>query len=98
MRLIASTLFLAVSLAANPSFTIDQILSSPFPASLVGNGSGKVVWTESTKGVHNLWSAEAPAFEGRQITHFTEDDGQELTEIRLSADGAFVAYTRGEGA
>jgi dipeptidyl aminopeptidase/acylaminoacyl peptidase len=97
MRLIVSVLFFAASLAAGPSFTIDQILSSPFPNSLVANASGKVVWTESTKGVHNLWFAEAPAFEGRQITHFTEDDGQEIGEICLSGDGAWVAYTRGEG-
>jgi dipeptidyl aminopeptidase/acylaminoacyl peptidase len=63
----------------------------------VGSANGKLVWTESTKGVHNLWFAEAPAFDGHQITHFTEDDGQEISEISLSADGALVAYTRGEG-
>jgi dipeptidyl aminopeptidase/acylaminoacyl peptidase len=98
MRLIASALLVSASLVASSSFTIDQILSSPFPNSLVGSANGKVVWTESTKGVHNLWFAEGPAFQGHPITHFTEDDGQEIGEICLSADGAWVAYTRGEGA
>ena len=97
MRLIAAVLFLTTPILASPAFTIDQILSSPFPESLTGNAQGKLVWTQSTRGVHNLWMAEAPAYQGHPLTHFTEDDGQEITELCLSEDGSFVAYTRGEG-
>jgi dipeptidyl aminopeptidase/acylaminoacyl peptidase len=98
MRLLTAVLLTASAAAASSQFTIDQILSSPFPNSLTGNTHGKLVWTQSTGGVHNLWFAEAPAFQGHPLTHYTEDDGQEISEICFSEDGALVAYTRGEGA
>jgi len=94
---VTAILVLVAPVGANPAFTIDDILSSSFPSALVGNPRGKLVWPQATRGAHNLWFAEAPSFQGRQITHYTEDDGQELSELCLSEDGAVVAFTRGEG-
>ena len=98
MRLITAILLSAVSVSASPRFTIDEILSAPFPSSLVGSSQGTLIWTEAARGVHNLWCAEAPDYVGRQITRYTEDDGREISEVSLSKDGAWVAYTLGEGA
>jgi dipeptidyl aminopeptidase/acylaminoacyl peptidase len=39
--------------------------------------------------------AEAPAFKGRQVTHYDKDDGQEITEPVFSPDGNWIAYVRG---
>ncbi len=31
----------------------------------------------------------------RQLTHYTEDDGQEITNLAFSADGSYLVYVRG---
>ena len=39
--------------------------------------------------------AEAPTYEARKLTNFTEDDGQELTSISISDNGKWVLFVRG---
>jgi dipeptidyl aminopeptidase/acylaminoacyl peptidase len=78
------------------SFTLEQVLSSPFPTELIASKQGdKLAWVFDAQGRRNIWIADAPAFAGRQLTRYTEDDGQEITELVFSSDGRYVAYTRG---
>ena len=50
-------------------FTLQQILSSPFPTNLVSAGkSGRIAWVFRTKGTNNVWVADAPNFAARQVT------------------------------
>jgi dipeptidyl aminopeptidase/acylaminoacyl peptidase len=79
-------------------FTIEQVLSFSFPetTSLVASPTGdRVAWVANTKGLRNIWGAEAPGWTARQITHYTLDDGQEIGDVEFSGDGGLLVYVRG---
>src|SRR5256714_4222427 len=83
-------------LAWADGFTLEQVLSSPFPSDLIASKQGdKVAWIFDTQGKRNIWIAEAPEFAGRQLTRYTEDDGQEISALIFSPDGNWIAYVRG---
>ncbi|MEO8501333.1 MAG: prolyl oligopeptidase family serine peptidase [Vicinamibacteria bacterium] len=84
------------ALAQPASFNLDQVKSYPFPNELTAAETGsRIAWAMNERGVRNVFVAEAPEWKARQLTAYTRDDGQELTSIALSADGAFVIYVRG---
>src|SRR5690349_16115420 len=81
---------------AQKPFTLEQVLSAPFPSDLTAaKNNNRVVWTFDQQGKRNIWAAEAPEFAARQLTKYSEDDGQELYELRFSADGNVIVYVRG---
>lgn len=81
---------------APASFTIEQVLSSPFPSNLVAAPSGeRIAWVFDDQGRRNVWVAEGPQFEARQLTHYMEDDGQEIEDLAFTADGKWVVFVRG---
>jgi dipeptidyl aminopeptidase/acylaminoacyl peptidase len=87
---------LGASLAWGNGFTLEQVMSSPFPSDLIASKNGdKVAWVFDAEGKRNIWIAEAPAFKGRQLTRYDKDDGQEITEPEFSPDGNWIAYVRG---
>jgi dipeptidyl aminopeptidase/acylaminoacyl peptidase len=45
--------------------------------------------------VRNVWVVRAPEFQPRQVTANQEDDGQELTQLSFSPDGARLVWVRG---
>lgn len=100
LRLAFSWILLAASpLLCAPSFTIEQVLSAPFPDDLVASPRGDAVaWVQNAAGVRNLWIARAPAYNARQITAFTADDGQEISDLAWYPDSSRVLFTRGDGA
>jgi plastocyanin len=69
--------------AANQnSFTIEQVLSTAFPSELVAApAGGRVAWLANEKGVHNVFVASPPEFQPKQLTRYSEDDGQELSSL-----------------
>ena len=82
----------------NPArpFTVEQILGFPSPENLVASTAGSTIaWTFNERGARNVFVAEAPAFEGRKVTSYTQDDGQELTQLLFSKDGKTIVYVRG---
>lgn len=95
MKAVLLAISLASSIGAAP-FTIDQVLSAPFPSELIASPTGnKIAWVFDSRGVRNIWVGEAPDFKARQLTSYTADDGQEITQVTWSADGSAIAYTRG---
>jgi dipeptidyl aminopeptidase/acylaminoacyl peptidase len=89
-------LLLATSLALGNGFTLEQVLSSPFPSDLIASKNGdKLAWVFDARGKRNIWVAEAPAFKGRQLTRYDKDDGQEITEPEFSPDGNWIAFVYG---
>jgi dipeptidyl aminopeptidase/acylaminoacyl peptidase len=78
------------------SFTLQQVLSSPFPTNLVAaEHAGRSAWVFTAKGERNVWVADAPDFEARQVTHYTGDDGMPIAALKITPDGRTVVYARG---
>ncbi|HEU0016041.1 MAG TPA: prolyl oligopeptidase family serine peptidase [Longimicrobium sp.] len=98
MRPLSAALWLAAWVAspAAGQFTMEQVKSYPFPTELSAAATGsRVAWAFNEEGRRNLWVAEGPRFEARQLTRYTVDDGQEVSRVELSADGRWVVYMRG---
>lgn len=94
--ILVALLVAASAVAQNKPFSLQQILSSPFPTNLVSSRqSGRIAWVFSQRGEHNIWVADAPAFEARQVTHYQGDDGMPLAALKLTPDGKTVVYARG---
>ncbi len=86
----------AFVLAQNSSFTLEQVMGSPFPSGLTAaRQAGRIAWVFTSKGERNVWVADAPAFTPRQITHYQGDDGQQIASLRLTPDGRTAVYVRG---
>jgi dipeptidyl aminopeptidase/acylaminoacyl peptidase len=95
-RAIALIPLLAGALVAQQSFTLEQVTSAPFPDNLVAAPTGgKVAWELNARGARNLWAAAPPDYRGRQITAYTEDDGQEINQVQWTPDARSLVYVRG---
>jgi len=96
--LLAILYVLVTAGTAQTRFTIEQVLSAPFPTELTASPDGKrLAWFANDQGRRNVWAAEAPQFRPRTLTSFTADDGQDLTQLTWSPDGATIVFVRGEG-
>src|SRR2546430_864945 len=89
-------LVLLLFLAAAPlgAVTIEEILGAPFCYELIA-AKGRIAWATNDRGARNVWTAEGPKFEPRQLTKFSGDDGIDLGELTFSDDGQWLAFARG---
>jgi dipeptidyl aminopeptidase/acylaminoacyl peptidase len=89
-------LFSAATLLAEKPFTLEQALSNPFPDSLVAApAGGSVAWDMNARGARNVWVASPPDYRGHPVTHFSEDDGQDINQLRWTTDGQSIVFVRG---
>jgi len=94
-RLLLATVAL-VCTAGAASFTLEQVLSAPFPSEMIAApGGDKVAWLLNERGARNIWIASAPDYKGVRVTSYTEDDGQDVGQLHWTPDGKAVVYTRG---
>ncbi|NIM14059.1 MAG: prolyl oligopeptidase family serine peptidase [Candidatus Aminicenantes bacterium] len=85
----------AAKTTKSPDFTIEQILSYPFPFSLTASLEGqRIAWVFNHQGVHNIWLAEGPDFQCRQLTNFEKDDGKGLSIMGFIEKGAAVIFSQ----
>ena len=78
------------------TFTLEQVLSAPFPSEMVASpGGGAVAWVQNDRGARNVWYAAAPDFKGVRLTAWAADDGQDIGELRFTGDGKAVLFVRG---
>jgi dipeptidyl aminopeptidase/acylaminoacyl peptidase len=90
--------FLATPVRSQQSFTLEQVLSAPFPSDLTTAKSvPRIAWVLDEKGKRNIYVAEGPEFKARRLTSYMEEDGQELSALQFSADANTIVYTRGGG-
>ena len=85
---------------ASRGFTIQRIMSAPFPSDLVAApAKGRFAWVFYAEGKRNIWVAEpgkdGKSYAARQITHYTNDDGQDVGELCWTPDGESIVYTYG---
>jgi dipeptidyl aminopeptidase/acylaminoacyl peptidase len=93
--LTAGLVLCVVPAAAAGPFTLEQIMSKPFPESLTAGPGGRLAWVVNQRGARNIWVAEPPAYRGRALTRFTADDGQEISQLAWLPDATGVLYIRG---
>jgi dipeptidyl aminopeptidase/acylaminoacyl peptidase len=84
--------------AQQNSFAIEQALSAPFTSDLTAApAKGRLAWVANVDGRRNLWVAEpsGKGYVSRQVTHYSEDDGQEINTPEWTPDAASIVYVRG---
>jgi dipeptidyl aminopeptidase/acylaminoacyl peptidase len=85
----------ALALAAKP-FTMEQVRDYVYPEAPVSAAKApRVAWVSTDEGRRNIWVAEGPAYQARQLTAYAEDDGQEITSVSLTPDGSQLVFVRG---
>jgi dipeptidyl aminopeptidase/acylaminoacyl peptidase len=95
------TTVLVATSAAEPkrAFTLQQVLSAPFPSDLVAaHTKNRFAWVFNAEGKRNVWIAEPTAkcgFSSRAITKYSDDDGQDIGELAFTPDSESIVYTRG---
>jgi len=78
--------------AADP---LAAALALPVATELVGaRDVERFAWVERAAGVRNVWVAD-PGRPARRVTAYAEDDGQDIYDLALSADGGGLAFVRG---
>jgi dipeptidyl aminopeptidase/acylaminoacyl peptidase len=81
---------------APSAFTVEQVMSAPFPTELTAAPhGGAVAWVQNNAGARNVWVAGGPAYTPRQLTAYTGDDGEEITDVHWRDDGRGLVYVRG---
>jgi dipeptidyl aminopeptidase/acylaminoacyl peptidase len=95
-------LSLALAVAAPPpaagGFTIEQVLSAPYPTDLTAApAGGGIAWIFDARGARNVWAALPPEYKGRAVTPYAADDGQEMSDLAFTSDGRSIVYVRGGG-
>src|SRR5574340_268836 len=97
-RILLALLIVCPVLFAAPAkrFTLEQVMSAPFPSDLTAAPQGgAVAWVLDQHGARNLWVAQAPDYKGRQLTGYRDDDGQEIAQITWTPDARFIVFVRG---
>jgi dipeptidyl aminopeptidase/acylaminoacyl peptidase len=99
MRLPAVLFVALCAYAQPPSFTLPQILGAAFPSELTAApAGGKVAWVSNARGLRNILVAGPPRYEGRPVTAYAEDDGQEIRQLVWMPDASALVYVRGGSA
>src|ERR1700678_1673240 len=92
----ALSALVAMAVPASANFTMEQVLHYPYSDSLASaEHADRIAWVRNVAGVRNVWIAEGPAFKAHQVTQYTDDDGQEITQLTFSPDGTHLVYVRG---
>ncbi|HTS11225.1 MAG TPA: prolyl oligopeptidase family serine peptidase [Candidatus Limnocylindrales bacterium] len=81
-------------------FTIQQVLSAPFPTELIAApAKNRFAWVFNAEGKRNVWIAEpsgsAGAYSTKQLTNYSQDDGQDVGDLAWAPDAESIAYVHG---
>jgi dipeptidyl aminopeptidase/acylaminoacyl peptidase len=78
------------------SFTLEQVMSAPFPDELTAAPTGgAVAWVFNDRGARNIWVAAPPDYRGKAVTPYGDDDGQEVGDLRWTPDAHAIVFVRG---
>ncbi|MBS0012088.1 MAG: S9 family peptidase [Bacteroidales bacterium] len=83
-------------LSQDADFSLEQVMSYPFPSGLTVSKEGsRIAWAINKEGIRNIYVAEGPDFGARQLTDYSSDDGQAISSLSLSPDGEWCIFIRG---
>jgi len=85
---------------AQSAFSIEQILSAPFPSDLVAASDGNhFAWVSNEAGRRNVWLAthrtSGEGYDARPLTAYGEDDGQDMADLAFVPRHDGVLFVRG---
>lgn len=97
---VAVCILIIFSTAVQPSskgtFTLEEVLSPPFPSQLVSaKKADRMAWVFHSKGERNVWTAAAPDFRPVNLTGFVRDEVFEIPEVHITDDGKTVVFVKG---
>src|SRR5688572_22164458 len=88
-----------LGVAAQSKHTIEEFMSPASPLELTAaKRADRVAWNTYEKGMRNVYTAAAPDWKPVRLTRFLNDDGTDVTGVRLSDDGSLAIFIRGHGA
>jgi len=86
----------AVQPSSKRTFTLEEVLSPPFPSQLVSaKKADRIAWVFHSKGERNVWTAAAPDFRPVNLTGFVRDEVFEIPEVHITNDGKTVVFVKG---
>ena len=81
--------------AAEGTFTLEQVLSPPYPWGLVSaKTADRVAWIFYDQGKRNVWTAAAPDFKPVNLTGYSKDEVFEMPAVYLTDDGQTAVYIK----
>ena len=87
---------LLITVKISSAQNIASYLSAPFPSGLTGSPTGSAIaWVFNNKGERNIYIAEAPFYKAHQLTHYTGDEGIEISNLQFTPDGNRLLFVRG---
>ncbi len=86
----------ALGMSADGTFTLEQVLSSPYPTNLVSaKEADRIAWVFNSEGARNIWTAAGPDFAPVNLTGYLKDEVFEVPSVEITADGSIVVFVRG---
>ena len=91
--LLLSFLWLTTSYA---QFSLEELLSHPFPSNLVASQEeDKIIWVYNEAGKRNIWLSKNEGAATSKVTTFTEDDGQDISNLIFKENSKEIIFVRG---
>jgi len=85
-----------LAVAKEGTFTLEQVLSPPFPWSLVSaKDADRIAWVFYSKGERNVWTAAAPDFSPVNLTGYAQNEVFEIPDVLITDDGKTVVFVKG---
>ncbi len=82
--------------AAKIPFTLEEVLSAPYPLHLVSaRKADRIAWVFHTEGARNIWTAAAPDFKPVMLTNYARDEVFEIPDVEITDDGSLIVFVRG---
>jgi len=96
---VAAACAAALPVGAQSKPTIAQYIGTSEPLEMATAAkTDRIAWISYDRGMRNVYTAAAPDFKTVRLTNFMEDNGVDLTEVSLSADGSVAVFVRGGAA
>jgi dipeptidyl aminopeptidase/acylaminoacyl peptidase len=94
--LVSVFLLTPIQIWAKESFSLEQVLSPPYPWSLLSaKKSDRIAWVFNSQGARNVWTAAPPDFKPINLTRFSRDEVFEIPDIAITDDGKTLVFVRG---
>jgi len=91
-------LFLLAKESGAQPFSLRDVMSCPFATGVVtGTTTDAIAWVQHNNGVRNIFLVKGPVEKPLQLTAYTKDDGQEISELTFFRDDTLLLFVRGSG-